>query len=101
MSFIKKKEDFVCENCGFYNTGNGFTNHCSNCLFSKHVDKNPGDRLNECLGLMKPVYVSYTNKNKYILHRCIVCGLEKKNLVQDLDNIDTMIEIQKKAGDND
>ena len=24
--------------------GNGYTNHCPKCLWSKHVDINPGDR---------------------------------------------------------
>lgn len=100
MSFIKKEEDFICENCGVYNIGDGYTNHCLKCLFSKHVDNNPGDRSNKCLGLMRPVYVSYTNKNKFIIHKCVVCGFEKKNLVQVLDSIDTMIEIQKKTGDS-
>ncbi len=95
MSFIRNKEDFICEKCGFLNKGNGYTNHCSNCIFSKHVDNEPGDRLNQCLGLMKPIYVSYTNKDKYIMHRCEKCGLEKKNLIQIGDNIDTLINIQK------
>ena len=95
MSFIKNKEDFVCENCGVLNKGNGFTNHCYNCLFSKHVDISPGDRLNCCGGLMRPVGVSYTNKDKYLLHKCNKCGLEKKNIINEKDSIESMIAIQK------
>ena len=98
MSFIKKREDFVCENCGFKVIGNGYTNHCCMCLFSKHVDIDPGDRLNTCGGLMEPVYVSYTNKDKYILHHCVKCGFEKKNLLQENDSVEAMIAIQNKAG---
>lgn len=94
MSFIKNKEDFICENCSFENIGNGYTNHCSRCLFSKHVDINPGDRLNSCGGLMNPVYVSYTNKEKYVIHRCLKCSYEKKNLLNDDDSVDVMIKIQ-------
>lgn len=95
MSFIKNKENFICEKCGFNNEGNGYTNHCCECLYSKHVDMEPGDRLNTCGGLMKPMYVSYTNKSSYIIHRCIVCGFEKKNAISEKDSIQKMIEVQK------
>lgn len=96
MSFIKNKEDFVCENCGTKNKGNGYTNHCSMCLFSKHVDNDPGDRLNTCGGLMEPIYVSYTNNNKYVTHKCLKCLFEKNNILTDDDSVETMIKIQKK-----
>lgn len=99
MSFIKNKEDFVCENCGFNNTGDGYTNHCVKCLYSKHVDNNPGDRDNNCLGLMKPIYVSYTNKDKYIIHRCLVCGMEKKNKIGEGDDFNVLVKIQKDLAD--
>lgn len=99
MSFIKNKEDFICENCGFENLGNGYTNHCSRCLFSKHVDIEPGDRLNVCGGLMESVYVSYTNNDKYVIHKCLKCTFEKKNLLNGNDSVEMMIQIQKKRGD--
>ncbi len=94
MSFIKNKEDFICENCGYENKGNGYTNHCSRCLFSKHVDIDPGDRLNSCGGLMEPIYVSYTNNEKYVIQKCLKCSYEKKNILSDSDSIDIMIKIQ-------
>jgi len=53
--FKKNKEDFVCEKCGEKVKGNGYTNHCPKCLWSKHLDINPGDRLSECGGMMKPI----------------------------------------------
>lgn len=99
MSFIKNREDFVCENCGFENTGNGYTNHCSACLYSKHVDIDPGDRLNTCGGLMEPVYVSYTNNDKYVIHKCVKCLFEKKNLLNENDSVEAMIKIQHKLAD--
>lgn len=95
MSFIKNKEDFVCENCNKENHGNGYTNHCQECLFSKHVDNDPGDRMNTCRGLMKPVYISYTNNNKYVRHKCLKCGFEKNNILNTNDSVDAMIKIQK------
>ena len=53
--FQRKKEDFICENCNKKVKGDGYTNHCPACLWSKHVDINPGDRLAECKGMMKPI----------------------------------------------
>ena len=38
LKFKRKKENFVCENCGAEVKGDGFTNHCPKCLYSKHVD---------------------------------------------------------------
>jgi Zn finger protein HypA/HybF involved in hydrogenase expression len=48
--FKRTIEDFTCEHCGEQVTGNGFTNHCPQCLWSKHVDIDPGDRLALCGG---------------------------------------------------
>jgi hypothetical protein len=55
--FTKTVEDFVCEHCGEKVVGDGYTNHCPKCLWSKHVDINPGDRASECQGMMKPINV--------------------------------------------
>lgn len=96
MSFIKNKEDFNCENCNSKNRGNGYTNHCSECLYSIHVDIDPGDRLNSCGGLMEPIYVSYTNNNKYLVHKCLKCSFEKRNILNVNDSVEKMIQIQKK-----
>jgi RNHCP domain len=97
MSFTRQKEDFICDFCNKQIAGDGYTNHCVFCLYSKHVDIDPGDRLASCKGLMKPVYVSYTTKDPYILHRCLVCGFERKNKIQQHDSVDSMISIQKNS----
>ena len=45
MRFIRREENFVCEVCGAKVKGTGYTNHCPQYLWSKHVDKLiPGDR---------------------------------------------------------
>ena len=70
--FQKRKEDFVCEHCGAEVKGNGYTNHCPKCLWSKHVDIFPGDRLEDCGGLMEPVAVEAKKAGKYtIVHKCV------------------------------
>jgi len=92
--FQKKKEDFICEKCDFLVVGNGYTNHCPKCLWSKHVDKNPGDRLDDCGGLMKPVGLELRKGGKYyILHRCEKCGFSRPNGVNDDDDFDAVIKI--------
>ena len=53
--FQRTIEDFTCEQCNFAVKGNGYTNHCPKCLWSKHVDVNPGDRAATCGGLMEPI----------------------------------------------
>ena len=88
--FTKRIEDFVCENCGFKVIGNGYTNHCPKCLYSKHVDINPGDRLEKCGGLMKPVSIEGSTGHYKIMHSCIKCGYKKINKVQDIDSIDSI-----------
>ena len=50
-------EVFTCENCGKNVDKLNYTarDHCPYCLYSKHVDINPGDRMNECKGLLEPI----------------------------------------------
>ena len=50
-------EDFICEYCGKEVKKLKYTarDHCPFCLFSKHVDINPGDRRNLCKGLLQPI----------------------------------------------
>ncbi len=95
MAFIKNVEDFKCEKCGTDIKGDGFTNHCPNCLYSKHVDNDPGDRKNTCGGLMKPIaYIKMKEKEK-ITHQCLVCGEEKNNKVCLNDSREAMVTMIK------
>ncbi len=93
--FKRTKEDFVCEHCGTDNFGNGFTNHCKECLWSKHVDKNPGDRAESCGGMMKPVGTEGIVGKYDIVHLCEKCGQIKRNKVSKHDNFDAIIAVAK------
>ncbi len=93
MVFIRKTENFVCEHCGFSVGGDGYTNHCHQCLYSKHVDINPGDRLNPCGGLMKPVRIEKKGKEYVIKHKCLKCGFEKPNKAVKEDSFDMIVQV--------
>jgi Zn finger protein HypA/HybF involved in hydrogenase expression len=99
--FKKTKEDFVCENCGTEVKGDGFTNHCPKCLYSKHVDIFPGDRAllrqssagQACEGMMKPISAEQSGGEWSIIHRCLKCSKEQKNKISKDDNFDEIVKI--------
>jgi predicted RNA-binding Zn-ribbon protein involved in translation (DUF1610 family) len=93
LQFIKNKENFVCEKCGVEVIGDGYTNHCPECLWSKHVDINPGDRVEVCEGMMEPISVHVKNREYSILHKCEKCGFERLNKAQKEDNFDMLVQI--------
>ncbi len=93
--FIKNKEDFTCQNCGTLIIGNGYTNHCHECFYSKHVDIQPGDRLATCQGLMKPIQISGSTRNIVITHKCQTCGFTRNNKLQDEDNMDQLTKLMQ------
>lgn len=93
ISFLRKIENFICEHCGQETQGTGYTNHCSKCLYSKHVDINPGDRASDCGGLMKPVQVELDHGEYVIVHKCKKCGYKKRNKTSLEDNMDLIIQL--------
>ncbi len=101
MAFVRKKEDFTCEHCSKAVIGNGYTNHCPECLYSKHVDVDPGDRLAECGGMMKATHIVYERGEWVLTHRCETCGHTKRNKTTTGDNMDVAaaIALSKKPTD--
>lgn len=97
--FQRTIEDFTCEHCGRAVIGNGYTNHCPNCLYSKHVDIQPGDRESECGGLMTPVALEMRGEDFRLTHRCNECGFEKKNNVAPEDKREELYELAKKLAE--
>jgi len=91
--FTRVKEDFKCGKCGTKVTGGGYTNHCPQCLWSRHVDVNPGDRASECRGFMRPI-LSRVRRDEYsILQRCENCALEKWNKTAPADCFDIILKL--------
>ena len=91
--FQRTVEDFKCGHCDADVEGNGYTNHCPNCLWSLHVDINPGDRQAKCGGKMAPSGVFKKNGEYFLIHKCEKCGLEKNNKVSVGDNFDKILLI--------
>ena len=80
--FSKNDNGFVCANCNREVLPLGYTsrNHCPFCLCSLHVDVNPGDRANECRGILRPAGAEPDSKRGYvIIHRCEKCGTVVRN----------------------
>ncbi len=93
--FTRTIEDFTCEHCGTQVKGNGYTNHCPHCLWSKHVDINPGDRAATCGGLMKPLELTVKGDGYIILHECVKCGHRRPNKSVPEDDFDALLAVSK------
>lgn len=93
--FKRNIEDFVCIKCNLEIRGDGYTNHCPQCLYSLHVDINPGDRKSTCGGIMEPIRVEKEGSETVLVHKCIKCNHVKRNKVNEKDNFDKVVEIAK------
>jgi rubrerythrin len=91
--FTRRVEDFTCVHCGRQVRGNGYTNHCPACLWSRHVDVSPGDRLAECTGEMRPTGTLYEGGTYIIVHRCLSCGLTRRNKAAPNDSRDAILAL--------
>jgi RNase P subunit RPR2 len=91
--FVRTIEDFTCENCGTFVKGDGYTDHCPHCLWSKHVDINPGDRSSDCKGMLEPVAVEIRSDENKIHYICQKCGKRHKVRVSLDDNNDLIITL--------
>ncbi len=95
--FTMRDENFTCENCHKEVKPLGYTarDHCPYCLYSKHVDINPGDRNNPCKGLLKPIGIEKYKDTYKILYKCEKCHKDHKNIIATDDDMEKIIEISK------
>lgn len=96
--FTKNDNSFVCENCKKEVTALNYTSrdHCNYCLYSKHIDINPGDRLNTCMGLLKPIGIEKYKDTYKIIYRCEKCKKEHKNIMAKDDDMNLIISLSVK-----
>ena len=100
--FTKIDELFICEYCGNKVEKLGYTSrdHCNKCLYSKHVDKNPGDRDEKCHGILEPIDIEINNKKGYvIIYKCKTCGSIRKNKAANDDDMDKILNIMRRKGE--
>lgn len=84
-------DSFTCKACGWpvvsAGAGTNHRNHCPNCLYSIHLDNEPGDRESDCHGRMEPIGVWVRKSGEWaIIHRCVRCGKISSNRVAADDN---------------
>lgn len=91
-------ENFRCENCNKEVKKLKYTarDHCPFCLYSKHVDINPGDRANECNGLLEPIGIEKFKNTYKIIYKCKKCNKLHKNIVANDDNFNLIIDLSVK-----
>jgi hypothetical protein len=88
--FKRTIEDFICGHCGAKVKGNGYTNHCPVCLWSKHVDVFPGDRKEECGGMMQPVDLQMEKDTYIIVQECQKCSAIKRCRAVENDQVEAL-----------
>ncbi len=98
MSFTRTVEDFICGRCGQQVCGNGYTNHCPKCLWSKHVDVRPGDRAEPCGGMMEPIGIEGSSPAYRIVHCCSACGATRRVNAVSADDQEALVRIARVAG---
>lgn len=93
--FTMIDEPFTCRVCGARVEPLRYTarDHCPRCLCSLHVDNLPGDRMNDCGGVLRPVGVE-THKGEYkLVYRCEDCGEVKRNKAASDDDMSLIIRL--------
>ena len=95
-------EGFKCDNCGKEIPSLNYTarDHCPFCLYSKHVDINPGDRNNPCKGMLKPIGIEKFKNTYKIIYKCNKCKSITKNIMANDDDMNIIIEISKNTSLN-
>lgn len=96
--FINKDESFTCNNCGYQVEPLKYSSrdHCPMCLYSIHIDINPGDRQNTCLGNLIPIGIEKFKDTYKIIYKCSKCKEIHKNIMARDDDMNKIIELSSK-----
>lgn len=86
--FTERNEGFTCIVCGYAAPPHPSSSrdHCPRCLNGLHVDINPGDRSNECEGILEPIGLQTKGGKSKIVYRCRKCRERVFNLVAPDDS---------------
>lgn len=93
--FYMIDEEFICENCNKKVNKLDYSarDHCPYCLYSKHVDINPGDRSNKCHGLLEPIGIEKYKNTYKIIYKCQKCHQHHKNIIANDDDYNKIIKL--------
>ena len=93
--FTMIDEPFLCRVCGEAVKPLGYTarDHCPRCLCSLHVDVLPGDRQNECGGILRPIGVEQHKGEHRLVYRCESCGEIRRNKAASDDDMKLIIKL--------
>ena len=97
-TFIYRNESFECKNCGMAvpPSKQSCRNHCTKCLYSLHLDVNPGDRLANCGALMLPAEVGFKGGlPAFLRHKCTKSGHSQKNKLSEDDDREELAKIME------
>ncbi|MBO4245504.1 MAG: RNHCP domain-containing protein [Bacilli bacterium] len=96
-NFTMIDEEFTCAVCGKKVMPLNYSarDHCPYCLSSMHLDINPGDRLCDCKGILKPIDIEKFKDTYKIIYKCEKCGYLHKNKVAIDDDFDKILEIMQ------
>ena len=97
----RRAETFRCIHCRLdvplAAAGTAHRNHCPNCLWSRHLDVDPGDRGSDCQASMEPIAITVRKDGEWILiHRCQGCGTLASNRTAGDDNPLLLVRIAVK-----
>ena len=99
-TFEKNDSGFICRICGKNVDNLKYTSrdHCNKCLCSIHIDINPGDRANTCLGTLIPIDIEMNSKKGYVInYRCEKCGQLHNNKSADDDSFKSILKVMNKT----
>lgn len=97
--FKKNDNGFICTVCGANVLPLKYSSrdHCNKCLCSIHVDIFPGDRANDCCGVLEPIEVIYKSDKYDIVYRCQKCHKTHNNKMAKDDNFNKVLEIMRNS----
>jgi len=99
-TFEKNDNEFICRVCGKLVPALKYSSrdHCNKCLCSIHIDINPGDRQNTCLGTLVPVEVNTNNKKGYVIkYQCNKCKQFHNNKTAEDDSFKTLLKVMNQT----
>jgi len=93
--FVKNNEAFICVACGqeVLSHPTSSRDHCNHCLTGQHVDIYPGDRMNQCGGILEPIGLQMSSGKTQIVYRCEKCHAQVFNVVAPDDNAELIAEL--------